>query len=237
MSRNVKRGILRVLLATVAVTTTIIAVGLIPTDSVGMGAQTWYHSLTASDRDRLANPTAIAGLPVEYRRTLIPKLTPEQQAAVWRKVFDDFKSAHRLSGDQSALVEKAQSLLTPDLFQRRDPKDLAQVADLRSQLAKSIGQAAADQLFFTAGPTSSRLGLSAMEAARYEWRRSRASWPHDVVALIAPVVGARAVQCDCIANNDCFLSYCGDPNGCTPTSWECGSWFLESCTAKCYYPN
>jgi hypothetical protein len=237
MKQQLKQGILRVLLGTVALSTTIIAVGLVPTDSIGSGAQTWYRSLTASDKDRLGKPAAIASLPVEYRRMLIPKLSPEQQAIVWRNVLTHFKVTHQLSDEQSALVAKTERLLTPDLFRRRDAKDLAAISDLRAKLFASIGQAASDELFSTAGPAPSHLGLSALETARYEWRRTRAGWPHGLVALIAPVVKAAGGQCDCISNNDCFLSYCGDPNGCTPTSWECGSWFLQGCTALCYYPN
>ena len=235
MNRQMKQWILRVVLGSVAVITTIIAAGLTPTDSVGSGAQAWYRSLTASEKQLLADPAALAGLPVEYRRALIPTLSPEQQVTVWRAVFSSFKMTHRLNDEQRALIAQTEQLLTPNMFRHGDTRNLAALSELRAQLTASLGQVASSELFNTAGPDPSHLNLSAMETARYEWRRSRAAWPHRLVALIAPIV--KAQQCDCITSNDCFLSYCSTPQGCTPTSWECGSWFTQSCTSLCQYPN
>ncbi|MBP6771921.1 MAG: bacteriocin fulvocin C-related protein [Gemmatimonadaceae bacterium] len=237
MKRTFIAVLLRVGAGVLAVTSTVLAAALVPTDSVATGAQAWYRSLSPSERQVLGDdPARVVFLPVEYRRTLLPTLAGRQQANVWREVFANFKKGHVLSAEQASLVAQAEALLTPALFDRHSAEDLAAVALVRGKLVDAIGRAEATELFATAGPEGERGALAQGELARYEWRRARQDWTKSALAAFIPTLRA-AGDCNCRANDDCFLSYCGDAEGCAETSWKCGSWYLEHCTALCHYPS
>src|SRR5687768_9328374 len=94
-----------------------VAVGSVPAESVDVGAGRWAASLTEDQAKSLLEPRRLMALPAAYRRALSrSQASPEFQASFWRSVVSGFRSTHALSDDQSAVLVKAETALTPSLF-------------------------------------------------------------------------------------------------------------------------
>jgi hypothetical protein len=232
-------GVRRTLALTVTIAGLVVTAAAMPVQSVRSGARGWATSLSAEERGDYGRADRLAGLPVEYRRALFGELkTAGERAQFWRDVLASYRARHVLTGEQAAVLDRVEVMFTPELFQTRLTTSQSwTVGELRRSVASLLGEAAAQELFQTAGSDSySAATLPVGERLRYTWRSERSPRLARVLGQIVPSLQAAGCNCNKAANDCYYHQNCGrSPFTCEPSTWGCGWFWMEECDALCSY--
>jgi len=231
--------LMRALLAAIAVGGFMVAVAALPVGGDLGGARAWAKSLSTGERAAYSGERFVS-LPRVYRKAIFEATPPERRKELWRSTFASYRRSHTLSGDQSRVLDRAESLLdAQDFSQLLNVPRKEAVRKAKEEVRSVLGSQAEEQLFMTGGPeVLSAPSLPTLERLRFAARLNR---PTRVIALLGHVVPQlqAATQCNCLYTSDCYYyQTCGNPNGqtCDVTETGCGWWWLEACGSICYYP-
>lgn len=173
-------------------------------------------------------------VPVSDRKAVFRGLSPSMKASVWRAHLDSFSSRHAVSPAQAAVIDKAKSLLTEELFavHSGDANWETQVRAPLQRLEESAKNLFHQELVFEAfgqvGPDDSSDAV--METASRQ--RISASGLRPGLLPLPEMVS----ECTCSDVSDMcwFGNYCGG-SICWRSDSESGCGFMwdYTCDSKC----
>lgn len=176
------------------------------------------------------NFAAITEYPLEYRRAIFSKLTPEQKANVWTKKLSEVLNNVDLNREQHRLLEYVIENINPDLFDKNKEKNLI-VGD--NTLKKVFGETLAGNIFSK---------LNSMEELKENQAKSIV-YGINIIGQTNDVVTASTgtADCGCSSSSD----YCGATNDCSTggawtceeSDWGCGSLWRYGCDGRCTTTN
>jgi hypothetical protein len=151
----------------------------------------------------------VTAQPMAVRRAVYARLTPTQQAALWREQLDRYRSAHpELTGAQAAVVEQALALI-PAVFGPAGGTGSDRLDQIKETAVAAFGPRTAATVFGTLGPLE-----------------------QPAPAAVTPMWDC---GCDCDCNPDFTpCDGCGEVAWtCRHTYDGCGWFYKQSCTGAC----
>ncbi len=201
------------------------------TPNAAVAAHEWAASLRTEDLQDAA--LRIQSYPYFYRRAIMTALEPAGRAQVWRRYLSSYTTAHPdLDVAARALIGRAASAMTPDVFDDNPPADhVAELANVFEISLTVFGRRTATDLFMRLGPDDA--SYSALPIAERLTGAMR-NW--------ITVHAAAAADCECASlfPTSCDVSNaagdtCTEAASCEPiTSWpSCGVAWAAPCNGTC----
>lgn len=218
------------MLVLVAVPVETVLLAAMRTPDATMAAREWATGLSPENLQDAA--LHIESYPYYYRRAIMTALEPAGRAQVWRRYLTAYGAAHPDLGTAArALLARAASAMTPDVFDDNPPADrVAELANIFDVSLTVFGRRTATDLFMRLGPddTSSDalpMAQRATDAVR-EWI----------------TLHARSGDCECSVQfpTSCDVSgasgdTCSEASGCDALAgWPaCGVAWAAPCNGLC----
>lgn len=176
-----------------------------------------------ANQERLPqNYDELAAYPMDYRRAITSRLTPEARSRLWVEHLDRSRVAYpHLTAEQRSILDRATALASdPSTFAMDDAQRSEALPDLRrlsEQAVAAFGQDEATAMLATLGPTSA-------ETSSKAW-----SVPDDVTVPACECSGDFVI-CNCGFCNSCDTFLRGF---CFGTTSGCGFLWGFECDGRC----
>lgn len=172
---------------------------------------------------------AITEYPIEYRRAIFSRLTPDQKANVWIKKLREVLNNVDLNRAQHRLLEHVIEKINPDIFDKNKEKYLI-VAD--NTLKNVFGETLAGNIFSK---------LSSMQELKESQAKSIVYGMSSITQTNGGVSASSVADCGCSSSSD----YCGVTVDCSTggawtceeSDWGCGTLWSYSCDGRCTTTN
>lgn len=218
------------LLVTLAVPIEAVLVAAMRVPDASVAAHTWAAGLPAESLQDAA--LHIQSYPYFYRRAIMSALEPEARSQTWRRYLVSYTSTHPdLNVAARALLSRAASAMTPDVFDDNPPPDrVAELANIFDLGITVFGRRTATDLFMRLGPDDG--GFAALPVMERVTSHVR-----NFITL-----HASPGDCDCasIFPTSCDISgatgdACTETSGCEPViRWPmCGVAWAAPCNGAC----
>lgn len=227
----------RGLLVTISICMLGIAASVAPTDSPIAGADRWAAALSDSESARWLEPAETLKLPFEYRKALIARQGPATKLQFWKDALLSVEN----SVDELNVVQMESMAETRRLVDRLfgdvpvSPEVRLQIAEVRSRFTAAFGPDAARVAFVTGPGASSGADLPFGERVLWTWRTAKPGVLAAFSNVAAPTVSAIGCNCNEAADDCYYEQHCRSPFACEPSSWGCGSFWMEECNKRCSY--
>lgn len=216
--------------AAVAVSLETVLLAALRAPDASAAAASWARHL--GDRDLQEAALRIQTYPYFYRRAIMSALEPEERAQVWRRYLANYIANHNeLAVPARALIARAASAMTPDVFDDNPPADhVAELANIFDVSVTMLGRRTATDLFMRLGPDDG--GYESLPIAERVTNIVR-----DWITL-----HARSADCECSSqfSTSCDVGgatgdTCTDTSSCEPViSWPmCGVAWAAPCGGVC----
>ena len=168
--------------------------------------------------------------PLNYRKAIYSKLSPETKSALWRQQIEQALNGNGLTDSQREILLEALQLADSNLFAVSKDKENWRYRQSRHTVAEFEARARAAFGYEAARGIFSRIGPADSETLYFVDRNKAEMVDNRLKSIVEPMAAA---YCSCSDASD----WCGHGNcttgGCTRIEDECGTWWTYACDGLC----